>query len=376
MHGSVVFAMTGAARTPGGIAAVNAGILEALGDLVAAGHTSLTVLSLLEDDGARPPALPSGVVFRGFRGRRVAFVAALVRTLARRPLVLFDHVTLALPVLPFAAAGLVKTVIFAHGSEAWRRVRRTSRWSFRVAALCLTNSHVTLRRMRETLGAVHGEACLLGLPVQFGLNAAIPAPAARGRLVAVDGVERAIGPRMLLLVARIDRREAGKGYDAIVEALPGVREEYPDVQFVVAGPGDDAERVRTLARGLGVAERVFLPGFVPREQLGALYAACYAFVMPSHQEGFGLAYLEAMNFGKPCVGCRGQGAEDVIVHEETGLLLPECGDRSALSEALRRLLKDPALAERLGRAGFARLHATFTAAHFQRRILSAIGRVA
>jgi glycosyltransferase involved in cell wall biosynthesis len=376
MPSRLVFAMTGATGVTGGIAAVSTAILTALASMVAAGQTSLTVLSLLEDESARPAFLPRNVVFRAFRGRRPRFAAALLGAVARRPVFVFDHVTLALPILPFAASGTVRTVIFAHGSESWRRIRRTSRWSFRAATLCLTNSHFTLRRMRETLPVFRGEACLLGLSPQFPLNADIPVPQGGLSLDAVDGVRRVIGPRMLLLAARMDPRERAKGYDEVIEALTVLVEDVPDIQAVIAGPGGDADRVRALAHSRNVADRVFVPGFVPQETLARLYGACYAFVMPSRQEGFGLAYLEAMNYGKPCVGCTAQGAEDVIVHEVTGFLLNDGADVQELAEVLRRLLKDPVLARGLGAAGFARLHAAFTAEQFQQRVRTALSAVA
>jgi glycosyltransferase involved in cell wall biosynthesis len=102
--------------------------------------------------------------------------------------------------------------------------------------------------------------------------------------------------------------------------------------------------------------------------LQALYHRCFALVMPSTQEGFGLAYLEAMNFARPCIGCRDQGAEDVIVHGETGILLREPENPGELYEAVCALLADASTAARLGRNGFERLHAGFTALHFQSRI--------
>src|SRR5262249_12462355 len=129
----------------------------------------LDVLSLLEQDDDRP-ALPPWVRFRAFGGSRVAFSLALMQLAAARPVVCFDHVTLALPILPLAATGYVKTVIFAHGSEAWKCVRTSSRLSFRCAVLSLTNSHFTLRKMQARLGPFRGAACPLGLSPEFSLQ--------------------------------------------------------------------------------------------------------------------------------------------------------------------------------------------------------------
>ena len=97
--------------------------------------------------------------------------------------------------------------------------------------------------------------------------------------------------------------------------------------------------------------------------------------MPSRQEGFGLVYLEAMNFAKPCLGCHDDGAEDVIVHEETGLLVRDPKDTAELIAALRRLLGHPEEAREMGRRGFERLHENFTAAHVQQRIRKQLEKI-
>lgn len=90
--------------------------------------------------------------------------------------------------------------------------------------------------------------------------------------------------------------------------------------------------------------------------------------MPSRQEGFGLVYLEAMNYGKPCVGCRDDGAEEVIEHERTGLLLRQPVTREELFACLGALLRDPQRAQEMGEHGFRRLHEEFTARQLQERI--------
>ena len=119
------------------------------------------------------------------------------------------------------------------------------------------------------------------------------------------------------------------------------------------------------ARDAGLAEAVFIPGWLTDEELTALYRASYAFAMPSRQEGFGLAYLEAMNHGLACVGCSDQGSEEVIVDGETGLLVADPSDAEALLAPLDTLLSDPDLASGMGERGFERLHRNFLPARYR-----------
>jgi glycosyltransferase involved in cell wall biosynthesis len=169
--------------------------------------------------------------------------------------------------------------------------------------------------------------------------------------------------------------ERGKGHDELIEVLPALKKYHPEVQLVFAGPGEDRGRLRRKARDYGVGEAVFLPGRVPNEELRRLYRQCYAFVMPSRQEGFGLVYLEAMNYGKPCVGCYDDGAEDIIRDGETGYLIRDPDDQNELLDTLRKLLGDPDGAQRMGKNGFELLHSRFTAEHFQERLQEALSRV-
>lgn len=373
---NLLFTMTGACSISGGIATLNLNILRVLIGIAQDRGSGLTIFSFLEKDTSRPDFLPDWVDFKGFQGNKLALSANLLQFALKRPICCFDHVTLTLPVLPLAAAGVVKTIIFAHGSESWKRLRRMSRWSFQSASLCLTNSHYTLKKMRERIPKFNGKGCPLGLSPEFPLNRGIPGTLVNSvELQAADGKIHTLGNRVLLLVARMHPAERQKGHYALLMALPTLLEEYPDIQLVFPGPGDDRTNLERLAQGMGVAASVFLPGHVSVQILQRLYQHCYAYVMPSKQEGFGLAYLEAMNYGKPCVGCFDDGAEEVIMHGETGLLVRDPNAPDQLLEVLRALLRDPERAWAMGKKGFERLHCYFTSQHVQERIKQHIASV-
>lgn len=368
--------MTGAGGLCGGIASANLNVLYALVELAETTQRGLTVFSLLEREGDRPGFLPNWVRFRAFEGKRFRYLANILAAAVCKPIFLFDHVRLAFPLLPLTAAGVVKTVIFAHGSESWKHVRSSSRWSFQFASLCLTNSYFTLRKMRERISRLRAEACPLGLSPEFPLNGEVLETRHGVRsLEAVDGENRTLKDRVLLLVGRMDSREREKGHRELINLLPELLKEHCDVQLVFAGPGDDRKDLQELAWRKGAASSVFLPGFVSNETLQFLYHHCYAFVMPSKQEGFGLAYLEAMNYGKPCVGCFDQGAEDIVIDGETGFLVRDPTNPRELLEALGALLRDPEQARRLGRSGFERLHQYFTSQHYQERLKKQLARL-
>lgn len=88
-------------------------------------------------------------------------------------------------------------------------------------------------------------------------------------------------------------------------------------------------------------------GFVPHDELGPYYGRAAVVAVPSHREGFGVVCAEAMAHGRPVVAGAVGGLLDLVVDEETGLLVPP-RDVVALRSALRRLLADPDLRARLG----------------------------
>jgi phosphatidylinositol alpha-1,6-mannosyltransferase len=148
-----------------------------------------------------------------------------------------------------------------------------------------------------------------------------------------------------------------KGQDKVIEALPLIKREIPDIRYVICGRGNDEARLRRIAAEKGVAGEVVFAGFVPNEERGAFYDACDVYVMPSREipekgdiEGFGMTYLEANSFGKPVIGGMSGGVSEAVIDGVTGLLVDPC-DVEAIAGACIRLLRDPVLAGRLGRQG-------------------------
>jgi glycosyltransferase involved in cell wall biosynthesis len=158
----------------------------------------------------------------------------------------------------------------------------------------------------------------------------------------------------LLVVGRLVER---KGVATVVEALA----ELPDAELVVVGGSrpdaistDPAvHRLRRLAAGLGVADRLRLIGSVDRSDMPAAINACDVVVSVPWYEPFGIVPLEAMASGRPFVGSAVGGLLDTVVPGHTGELVPP-RDPAALAAVLRDLLADPGRRARYGAAGRAR----------------------
>ena len=142
-----------------------------------------------------------------------------------------------------------------------------------------------------------------------------------------------------------------KGLTYLVSAMPAILAEHPDTYVLVVGEGYLRPDLEAQARSLGVEERVLLVGY--RQNVVDYLRASDLFVLPSLFEGMPLSILEAMGAGLPVIATAVDGTPEVVVHGETGLLVPP--ERPAdLAEAVNRLLSDRALAARMGQAGRAR----------------------
>lgn len=162
-------------------------------------------------------------------------------------------------------------------------------------------------------------------------------------------------------ILAVGQIKARKGYHVLAAAMRSIRAAVPDTEAIFIGDTSaDPGYVESMRAGLaadGTTEAVRWLGRAPDETLLGWFHAADLFALPAVNvggrfEGFGLVYLEASAAGLPVIGTRDCGAEDAIRDGETGFLVPQ-NDPGAVAEAAIRLLRDPALHERMGKAGAA-----------------------
>ena len=154
--------------------------------------------------------------------------------------------------------------------------------------------------------------------------------------------------------------------DVVVNAAVRLRPSFPDLTVAIAGRGRDAERLA--ARIAETGSPTHLLGALSDDELPRLIGAADIFVMACRnrwlgleQEGFGIVFLEAAASGVPQVAGRSGGAGEAVLDGETGLVVHRPGDIGEVATALRRLLDDGELRDRLGKAsGFGPRHPSTT----------------
>jgi phosphatidylinositol alpha-1,6-mannosyltransferase len=140
----------------------------------------------------------------------------------------------------------------------------------------------------------------------------------------LDKVENLLkhkSPR-LITVSRFDKR---KNHEKVIMALRNLKQIYPSIIYICVGYGDEEENIKKLVAELGLQPQVMFFKDISNELKNALVAKSDIFVMPSvvHKksvEGFGIAYVEAAQYGLPSLGGKDGGAADAIEHEKTGLI--------------------------------------------------------
>ena len=338
-------------------------------------NTDVTVLTDEQTSPAGPfDPLPGGRIVRrsiamaewGVLNRSARHhlrVARYIRELMRRSDGLV-HVARAVPegvaALLAHAMGGPDYVCWAHGEDL-----ATASWSRELTLLtravlssawgALANSENTAQ-MLESFGVPRRKITV----VYPAVDAARFHPNVNGEAVR----RRYAGRRddvLLLTVGRLQRR---KGHDRVIAAMHMLRDELPTLRYVIAGDGEERQRLENLVRDFELRDRVLFAGVVPDAELPAYYAACDIFVLANRieardVEGFGIAFLEAAAAGKAAIGGNSGGVPEAVEHDVTGLLV-DADKVDELAGAIRRLALEPALRVRLGTAGRDRVEQRFT----------------
>lgn len=144
-----------------------------------------------------------------------------------------------------------------------------------------------------------------------------------------------------------------KGMQYLIQAMPKVLEEFPKARLEIIGEGSFKKYLQQEVKKLKLTKFVDFIGFEADVQKRLSKLDLY--VQPSISESFGLAIVQAMSVGLPIVATKTGGIPEVVTENKSGILV-KSANASALAEAIRKILQDPALAKRMG--DFARREAT------------------
>jgi glycosyltransferase involved in cell wall biosynthesis len=223
-------------------------------------------------------------------------------------------------------AGGAPLVISVHGGDVLYTAGRVPagdqsvRRAFAGARLVLANS-AGIAELSSEHGARETRVVHLGTDIPTAAR-----PAVRG-----------VAPTLVTVAHLVAR----KRHADVLRALAVLTPRYPTLRYAIVGDGPERAALQRLAERLEVADRVDFHGQLEPAQAIERARECTLLVMPSTEEAFGVAYVEAMAGGVPAIGCRGEPGPEEIAAAGDGMVLVPPGDIERLTQRIDELLSDP-----------------------------------
>lgn len=349
MSNRAVFIYQNAFSQTGGIQTFNKYFISAL-EKIKNTHAGMTaeLVGIYDNEKDVKTSLP----FQTLGSSKLGAFTHIIKNAKRFDTFIFAHVNLAPLAIALRLLNPKARIIFCtHGIEIWKKLPRATEWIMNRSTV-LTVSSFSMDELKKYNPRLK-DIRLFPNCIKVKEN--------------ISELSNPFDPKNfnILSVTRLSKTERLKGIDTVIKALPMIKEKIPNVKYSVIGKGDDVERLKKLADDLSVSEYVNFLGFV--DDIDAYYQHSDIFTLPSKKEGFGIVYLEAMQYKKPVIAVNYGGPTDVIVDGETGYLC-EYDDAACLAEKIVRLHEDSALSKQIGEAGYVRLIEQFTFEKFTQNL--------
>lgn len=317
----------------GGIALYNRDLLRAFGSF----GLTREVVAFPRVMRFAPEALPRNVkvITAGVNNRFLYTFHLLQRLRSDRDFQIIHcgHIKL-LPLALLVRCLLHKPILLAiYGIDAWDRdILRLPLFMLQKVQMTLSISEVTATRFLDWSGFPRSRMRLLPNAIhldRYGIGPKSP------ELTLRYGLQ---GKQVLMTMGRLVSSERYKGFDEVLELMPKLAAEFPDLQYLVVGEGSDLTRLKEKAEHLGIRDRVVFTGLIPEKEKADHYRLADLYVMPSRGEGFGYVLLEAMACGIPVVASILDGTREAV---RNGLLGPMVDPRrpEELETAIRNGLQ-------------------------------------
>jgi len=156
----------------------------------------------------------------------------------------------------------------------------------------------------------------------------------------------------------VGRLDAVKGVPLLVDAMARLGDSHPDARLQLVGDGPHRAALERQVAEAGLSDRIEFLGYRPQDEVAALLETADLLVLPSFAEGVPVVLMEAMASRLPVIASRVAGVGELVEDGTSGFTIPP-GDLDTLVERMGRLLSDPALCDRMGEAGRAKVVAEF-----------------
>jgi len=329
----VLVLLTDAYGSLGGIAQYNRNLLRALCSYPEVSEVVAVPRLQPAATGPLPPKLTYAVDGLNSKLRYMETVWKVNRSNGKFSLAVIAHLNL-LPLVKLLNSHKGAPIwLQLHGLEAWSPRNRFYRHCLNRVYTSVSVSQFTKGRFCEWSGFPSEKVAIL--PNSVDLSRFTPGPK-NAELMRKYGLE---GRTVLMSFGRLETTERAKGFDEVMQVLPDLLRQLPNLTYVICGDGSDQPRLEQKARALKIEKQVIFTGRVCECEKVDHYRLADAYVMPSRAEGFGIVFLEAMACGIPVVASKIDGSREAVRDPAWGVLVdpdnsPEL--MRGIMEALRR----------------------------------------
>ncbi len=283
-------------------------------------------------------ALPSKLTYitLGLKNK-LNYVLTVLNVVCRNPrydLIVCSHINL-LPILFFIRFWVrAPSLLLIYGIDAWKPNKsRLVNFLVNNIYTFISISEITKRKFLNWTDLHRNKGLIL--PNAINISKYSPGP----KIVSLQDRYGLAGKTVLMTLGRLSSDERYKGIDEIIELLPELARDIPNLGYLVVGDGTDLSRLQEKARSLGVVEYVVFTGIIPESEKVDHYRLADVFVMPSRSEGFGFVFLEAIACGIPVVASKVDGSREAVRDGKLGILVdPDKPEeiKAGILEALKR----------------------------------------
>lgn len=331
----ILVLLTDAFGGRGGIAKFNRDLLNALCSYPNTEQVVALPRTIVEDAEALPVRLTYEV--GAARGK-----AAYLWHLLKLPLkhkhfdkIICGHLHLLPAAVQAARRYAAPLTLIIHGVEAWQPPHiPTIRRSLELVNSFVAVSNFSKQRFLAWSGLQDEQGQVIPNCIDLSLFAPGPKPMS---LIDRYGLH---DRRVIMTLGRLSAAERYKGIDEVLEVLPQLIAEMPDLVYLIIGDGDDRARLQSQASTLGVAGNVIFAGYIPEREKADHYRVADAFVMPGRGEGFGIVYLEAMACGIPVVASKADASREAVLNGRLGVVA-DPDNREEIIAAIKQALLLP-----------------------------------
>ncbi len=297
---------------------------------------SLKVYALHDHDkDADTKYLPSQI-FKGFNSSSIKFVLQSIAAGLKSRIIIISHINLlSLGYVIKKLSPKTKVLVFAHGIEIWKplstRQQKMLRRCDRIIAVSNFTRDVIIKNqsLLPELCSVLNNCLDPFLPAHYGISKS-------AKLLTEYGFEP--DDFVILTLTRLSFKEKYKGYEKVLKAMAELNGSLPTLKYLIVGKYNPGERKRlqVIINNLHLEGDVVFTGFVEDSNLGEYYTLADAYVMPSKKEGFGIVFIEAMNYGLPVIAGNKDGSVDALANGCLGMLV-DPDDQPAITSAIQKV---------------------------------------